>query len=83
MNPPPPNCGHVAEAWVLSGLEARAEFTKYLTIYRKFIVRSTYGSDLESAKKFKEYRKLICEHCLRRSYNFASESYLRKALRPS
>jgi len=30
-----------------------------------------------------EYRKLIYERCLRRSYNFASESYLRKALRSS
>jgi len=27
-----------------------AQFTKYLTIYRKFIVRSTYDSDFKSAK---------------------------------
>ena len=27
-----------------------AQFTKYLTIYRKFIVRSTYDSNLKSAK---------------------------------
>jgi len=48
-----------------------------------FIVRSSYDSDLKSAKiSFYEYRKLICEHTPRRSYNFASESYLRKALRP-
>ena len=30
-----------------------------------------------------EYRKLMYEHYLRRSYDFASELYLRKALRPS
>ena len=30
-----------------------------------------------------EYRMLISERCLRRSCNFASESYLRKALRSS
>ena len=40
--------------------------------YRKFIVRSTYDSDLQ--------RKLIYEHYLRRSYDFASELYPRKAL---
>jgi len=28
----------------------RAQFTKYLTIYRKFIVRSTYDSDLKVLK---------------------------------
>jgi len=51
------------------------QFTKYLTIYRKFIVRSTYDSELKSAKNlFQEYRKLICEQCLRRNHNFASES---------
>ena len=27
-----------------------AQFTKYLTIYHKFIVRSTYDSDFKSAK---------------------------------
>ena len=27
-----------------------AQFTKYLTIYRKFVVRSTYDSNLKSAK---------------------------------
>jgi len=27
-----------------------AQFTKYLTMYRKIIVRSTYNSDLKSAK---------------------------------
>ena len=27
-----------------------ARFTKYLTIYRKIIVKSTYGSDLQHAK---------------------------------
>ena len=27
-----------------------AQFTKYLTIYRKIIVRSTYDSDLQRAK---------------------------------
>ena len=41
----------------------------FLTIMPK--LRSTYDG------------RLIYEHCLRRSYNFASESYLRKALRPS
>ena len=51
------------------------QFTKYLTIYHKIIVRLIYDSDLKHAK--------IYEHCLRRSYNFASESYLRKALCPS
>jgi len=30
--------------------ESGARFTKYLTIYRKIIVRSTYDSDLKSAK---------------------------------
>ena len=33
-----------------SGGRAGAQFTKYLTIYRKIIVRSTYDSDLKSAK---------------------------------
>jgi len=53
--------------------------------YRKFVVRSTYDSDLKSTKInfFYEYRRLICEHCLRQSYDFASESYLRKASGPS
>jgi len=31
-------------------ISSGAKFTKYLTIYRKFIVRSTYDSDLKSAK---------------------------------
>ena len=30
--------------------ETGAQFTKYLTIYRKIIVRSTYDSDLKRAK---------------------------------
>ena len=53
-------------------------------IYKISYNLSTYDSDFKRAKiSFLEYRKLICEHCLGRSYNFASESYLRKALRPS
>jgi len=48
--------------------------------YRKFIVRSTYDSDLKRAEIFfQEYRKLIYEHYLRRYYDFARESYLWKA----
>ena len=31
-------------------LKPGPQFTKYLTIYRKFIVRSTYDSDLQHAK---------------------------------
>ena len=64
-----------------------AWFTKYITIFHKIIssayciVRSTYDSDLKRSKNFsKEYRKPIYECHLRRSYNFASESCLRKAL---
>jgi len=43
--------------WKQSGSELSrpgpgARFTKYLTIYRKIIVRSTYDSDLKSAKNF-------------------------------
>jgi len=58
-----------------------ARFTKYLTIYRtiiyfKFIVRSTYDSNLQRAKislrNIAIY--IIYEHYLRRSYDFASES---------
>ena len=30
--------------------DSGAQFTKYLTIYRKFIVRSTYDSDLKRVK---------------------------------
>jgi len=61
-----------------AGLRPEARFTKYLTIYRLTIVT------LKGLKfLFLEYRKLICEHCLGRSYNFASESYERKALRSS
>ena len=34
--------------------------------YVKSVVRSTYNSELKRAKNFsQEYRKLICEHCLR------------------
>ena len=52
--------------------------------YRKCIVRSTYDSDLKRAKiYFRNIVKLIYECYLRLSYNFASESYLRKALLPS
>ena len=49
--------------------------------YRKFIVRSTYDSDLNMLKfNFsQEYRKLIYEHYLRRYYDFARECYLWKA----
>ena len=46
------------------------------------IVRSTHGSDLKRVK-IKKYRKLIYEHCLRWSYNFGTESYIRKALHSS
>ena len=35
---------------LVSGENPGARFTNYLTIYRKFIVRSTYDSDLKSAK---------------------------------
>jgi len=52
--------------------------------YLKFIVRLSYDSDLKHAMiSFLEYHKLIYEHYLWRSYNFASKSYLRKALRSS
>ena len=34
---------------------------KYLTIYLKLIVRSTYDSDLQRAKISEEYRKVIYE----------------------
>jgi len=49
--------------------------------YRKFIVRSPYDSDLKrSDRNFsQECRKLVYEHYLRRYYDFARESYLRKA----
>jgi len=48
--------------------------------YRKFIVRSTYDSDLQRVKEFSwKYCKLIYEHNLRWSYDFASELYPRKA----
>ena len=49
-------------------------------IINKHIERSTYDSDLKRAKIS---LKLIYEHYLRRSYNFASESYLRKNLSSS
>ena len=44
--------------------------------YRNFIVRLTYDSDLKRAEIF--VRKLICEHNLRRYYDFARESYNEK-----
>jgi len=34
-----------------------AQFTKYLTIYRKFILRSTYDSDLKRAKIY--FRNIV------------------------
>ena len=52
--------------------------------YLKFIVRSTYDSDLQRAKNCpSNIVKLICEHHLRQSYDFASGSYLREALHSS
>ena len=49
----------------------------------KFIVRSTYDSDYnyDVLRFLFGYHKLIHEHYLRRSYDFASESYL-KSLAP-
>jgi len=47
--------------------------------YRKFIVRSTYDSDLKRAEISQDYRKLVYEHYLRRYYDFARESHLWKA----
>ena len=64
---------------------ARSRFTKYLTIHRKIIVTLTYDSDLQRAEtSFGNIVMLIREHYLiGRSYDFASESYLRKSLRSS
>jgi len=47
----------------------------------RYIVRLTYDSDLRHAKIYLtiiDYRELIYEHYLRRSYDFVSESYPRK-----
>ena len=51
--------------------------------YLEFVVRWTYDRDLKRAKIIisEECRKQIYEYYFRRSYNFASESYIRKALR--
>ena len=53
--------------------------------YLKFIVRSTYDSDLERAKLFPIGISQVSLRTLsrRRSYDFASESYPRKTLRHS
>jgi len=43
--------------------------------YRKFVVRSTYDSDLKRAEislRNRAYRKLIYEHYLRRYYDFCA-----------
>jgi len=47
-----------------------------------FIVRLTCDNDLQRLDFSYEYRKLMYEHYLR-FYDFASDLYLRKALRPS
>jgi len=66
-----------------SSTKPGARFTKYLTIYHttifKFIVRSTYDSDLKRAEI--SFRNIISytvvyEHYLRRYYDLARESYL-------
>ena len=53
----------------------------FIRLSSKFIVPSTYDSDLRHAKI--SLKSIIYEHYLRRSYDLASEFYLRKTLRPS
>ena len=45
----------------------------YSTVRSSFIL--WYAKDF-----LQESRKLICKYCLRRAYNFASESYLRRSI---
>ena len=61
-----------------------ARFTKYLTIYRKFIVRSTYDSDLKSAKiSFTNIISYFANTVSDDLTTLQVNRYLKKALRPS
>jgi len=49
--------------------------------YLNFIIRLNYDGELQCVEDFcQEYRKLIYEHYLRQSYDFANKLYARKAL---
>jgi len=52
-----PDCVSAAKQRNCVAVSCDARFTKYLTIYRKIIVRSTYDSDLKRAKT--SFRKIV------------------------
>ena len=59
------------------------ESLEYCNSLRNLILQYTLRSSyvLRRAKdSSQESRKLICEYCLRRAYNFASESYPRRSI---
>ena len=58
----------------------RPHYRRHLQYIIPFIVRLTYDSDLKRAKiDLRNITSLIDEHYLRRYYDFARESYLRKS----